>query len=183
MSGLYECRPSEVLTAVTQSSAGRAYRVITKYGQVTRGSVARDLAWEPSAPPRTTRRIREGAKGLVVANGRCLLVKERHADGRPFWTLPGGGLESGESPAPGLRREMLEELCCRVTVDDQVGRYWYAHTRPDVAFSQYVVYSCRPRDPPTVNRQEGVLDYCWARPSDTPSSTVPQVRRLLERTA
>lgn len=145
--------------------------------------MARDLARERSAPARIGRCIREGAKALFAVNGRCLLVKERHADGRPFWTLPGGGLESGESPTAGLRREVLEELCCRVTVGDRIGQYCYAHTRPDVALSQYVVYRCQPRDPPTVNRWEGVLDYCWVNPSDPPPSTVPQVRRMLERTA
>lgn len=145
--------------------------------------MARDLAREHSVPARTTRRVRKGAKALVAVNDHCLLVKERHADGRPFWTLPGGGLEPGESPTAALRREVLEELCCRVTVEDRVGRFWYAHTRTDVALSQYVVYRCRPRDPPSVNRREGVLGYCWARPSDLPPSTVPQLRRLLERAA
>jgi 8-oxo-dGTP pyrophosphatase MutT (NUDIX family) len=141
--------------------------------------MARDIARGHPAPSSTTSRVREGAKALIVVSGRCLLVKEHHADGRPFWTLPGGGLESGESPIAGLRREVLEELCCRVTVGDRVGQFWYTHTRPDVALSQYTVYCCRPRARPTVNHREGVLDYRWARPSDLPPSTVPQVRCLL----
>lgn len=142
--------------------------------------MARDFARERSPAVRSTHRVREGAKALVTVNGRCLLVKERHADGRPFWTLPGGGLEPGEPPSSGLKREFLEELSCRVSVEDSLGGFWYAHTRPDVALTQYVVYRCRLRDSLTVNRNEGILDYCWTRPSDPPSSTVPQVRRFLE---
>lgn len=143
--------------------------------------MAEDLAREWT-PVRTTGQVREGAKALVAVNGQCLLVKERHADGRLFWTLPGGGLESSESPAVALRREMSEELCCRVTVEERVGQFWYAHTRPDIALSQYVVYRCRPRDPPIVNRREGLLDYSWICPSDPPPSTVPQVQCFLEHT-
>ena len=126
-------------------------------------------------------RVRDGAKALVSVNGRCLLVKEQHADGRPFWTLPGGGLEPGESPPAGLRREIVEELRCRVAVDEPVDEFWYAHTRPDVALSRYVVYGCKLLDGVAVNRHEGLLDVRWVRPANPPAATLPQVRRLLER--
>jgi 8-oxo-dGTP diphosphatase len=125
--------------------------------------------------------VRDGAKALVSVNGRCLLVKEQHADGRPFWTLPGGGLEPGESPATGLRREIVEELRCRVAVDEPVGGFWYAHTRANLALSRYVVYDCRLLDGVSINRHEGLLDVRWVRPSDPPAATLPQVRGLLER--
>jgi len=41
-------------------------------------------------------RLREGAKALAVRNGHVLLIKERHTDGSVFWTLPGGGKQSGQ---------------------------------------------------------------------------------------
>jgi len=37
-------------------------------------------------------RRRRGAKALVATDRRVLLIRERHADGTAFWTLPGGGL-------------------------------------------------------------------------------------------
>lgn len=46
----------------------------------------------------------------VVTNlsGDVLLV--RHSYGAKVWSLPGGGLNSGEEPEAGLRRELIEEL-------------------------------------------------------------------------
>jgi 8-oxo-dGTP diphosphatase len=142
--------------------------------------MARDLTRESTAGGRWVPRVREGAKALVSVNGRCLLVKERHADGRPFWTLPGGGLESDEPPTTGLKRELREELSCRVAVDELVGRFWYAHTRADVALSRYVVFDCRLLEGVAVNQHEGLLDYRWVRPSAPPARTLPQVCHLLE---
>lgn len=44
----------------------------------------------------------------VIRDGRVLMVRHRH-DGLDYWTLPGGGLEPGESPENGARREVREE--------------------------------------------------------------------------
>jgi len=35
---------------------------------------------------------RRGVKALIERDGAVLLVQERHDDGTPFWTLPGGGV-------------------------------------------------------------------------------------------
>jgi 8-oxo-dGTP pyrophosphatase MutT (NUDIX family) len=51
------------------------------------------------------------AHGLcVTAAGEVVLVR----GDQPFWDLPGGGKESGESTAQNFAREVLEELCGRV---------------------------------------------------------------------
>ena len=58
----------------------------------------------------------------VDAGGRVLLV--RHSYGHRRWTLPSGGLKSGEDPAETARREFAEELGCDISdlrsVDTQV---------------------------------------------------------------
>jgi 8-oxo-dGTP diphosphatase len=126
-------------------------------------------------------RVREGVKALVAVGGRVLLVQERHADGQRFWTLPGGGLEPGEPPVAGLKRELREELYCPVAVGDRVAEFWYAHVRPGLALSRYAVFDCRALGQVVPSTQEGVLDYQWSRPSDPPARTVPQVGRLLAR--
>ena len=46
-------------------------------------------------------------RGVVIHNGKLLLVREKLDDGR--WTLPGGWADVGESPALATEREIDEE--------------------------------------------------------------------------
>lgn len=48
------------------------------------------------------------ACAALVKDGAILMVRHRHA-GREYWTLPGGGVEPGESPARAAVREVWEE--------------------------------------------------------------------------
>lgn len=49
-----------------------------------------------------------GAKVVLVNGGEILLL--RHTYERGIYGLPGGGLNSGEDPLAGLKREVSEEL-------------------------------------------------------------------------
>jgi len=51
--------------------------------------------------------------GVAPHEGRVLLQGAEHED---FWTLPGGRVELLEHSPDALRREMQEEIGCRVTV-------------------------------------------------------------------
>lgn len=56
---------------------------------------------------------RVAVKGLFVQNDKVLTIKEpKELTGQ--WELPGGGLEFGEHPHVGLRREVEEELQLKV---------------------------------------------------------------------
>lgn len=132
-----------------------------------------------SASPPTA--VRRGAKAVVASSSGTLLVKERHDDGRTFWTLPGGGIEPGESPATGLRRELREELRCDSVVGDAVSTFWYAHASSPDTVSRYVVFACRLLTEARPVRAEGILDTRWVEPPDLPPTVLPQVRRLLRR--
>jgi len=48
---------------------------------------------------------------VIVRDGRVLMVHERsrRSGGGEWWTLPGGGLEPGETPEEAVRREVFEE--------------------------------------------------------------------------
>jgi 8-oxo-dGTP pyrophosphatase MutT (NUDIX family) len=122
--------------------------------------------------------LRRGAKALVTTTDRVLLIKERHEDGSPFWTLPGGGIEHGESPPGTLRRELHEELCCATAITERCGRFWYAHHGTDT-LTRYVVFECALLSRPTPNRADGVVDARWARTDDLPPETLLPVRHLL----
>ena len=58
-------------------------------------------------------RIRAAA--LIVVERRVLLIRQEK-DGRAYWLLPGGGVDSGESLTDALHRELSEEL----GIDDDI---------------------------------------------------------------
>ncbi len=59
--------------------------------------------------PDPTGRDRAGV--IVVIDGRLALIERvRTPDSAPYWVVPGGGVESGESPAATAVREAKEEL-------------------------------------------------------------------------
>jgi 8-oxo-dGTP diphosphatase len=54
---------------------------------------------------------RKRAAAVIVRDGRVLMVHERsrRSGGGEWWTLPGGGIEPGETPEEAVRREVFEE--------------------------------------------------------------------------
>jgi len=75
------------------------------------------LVTEVLAEHRAFRLQRVAAYALVVRDDQILLVRNSPRGPYPGgWTLPGGGIEHGESPRDALVREMAEEtgLGCRV---------------------------------------------------------------------
>ena len=52
----------------------------------------------------------------IIQGDKILMVKHRH-DGKSYWTLPGGGVQPGESNEQALVREVLEETQLKVEVD------------------------------------------------------------------
>jgi 8-oxo-dGTP diphosphatase len=69
-----------------------------------------------------TKRQRLAAKALIRRGDRILLARlSTHAVETGRWTLPGGGVEHGESPETALVREVDEEAGVTVTVGALVG--------------------------------------------------------------
>jgi len=64
---------------------------------------------------------RVSAMAMIYKDEKILLIKE--ADGR--WSLPGGGLEVGESFSTAIERELEEELGVKATkISPQPGYAW-----------------------------------------------------------
>lgn len=72
---------------------------------------------------------RLAAYALVVDEGRLLMsqLADRVSGASGLWTLPGGGVDPGESPVDGVVREVYEETGQHVVVDELVqvqSRHW-----------------------------------------------------------
>jgi ADP-ribose pyrophosphatase YjhB (NUDIX family) len=62
--------------------------------------------------------------GAVVhdAHGRLLVIRRGHEPSRGLWSVPGGRVEPGESPAAAVEREVREETGLAVRAGEPVGR-------------------------------------------------------------
>ncbi|MYX15664.1 NUDIX domain-containing protein [Streptomyces sp. SID8374] len=82
------------------------------------GSVEVD---DPAAVPPV--RVRAGA--IVIRDGHMLLIRfqEPDEDG-PYFEIPGGGVETGETPEEAAVRELREETGLRGSVRREVARIW-----------------------------------------------------------
>jgi len=61
-----------------------------------------------------------GIGGVVVEDGRALLIRRGSEPLRGQWSIPGGMLELGESLQAGVARELLEETGLEVRVLDLI---------------------------------------------------------------
>ena len=112
-------------------------------------SAAGDVDPESSAAARQyPSRPIVGVGGVVLIDGRVLLIKRRFEPLAGRWSLPGGVLEVGETLAEGLAREMMEETGLDVTVGpvidvfDRITRDADGRTRFHYVLVDYL---CHPR--------------------------------------
>ena len=61
-----------------------------------------------------------GVGGVVIEDGRALLIKRGSEPLLGQWSIPGGTLELGESLQEGVARELLEETGLEVRVLDMI---------------------------------------------------------------
>jgi 8-oxo-dGTP pyrophosphatase MutT (NUDIX family) len=80
-------------------------------------------------------------QAAIVREGRLLLVECKLPDEPPFWVLPGGGREAGESDAEAVAREVREEL----GVEVEVGRVLddVPADPPDGTYTRWRTFLCR----------------------------------------
>ncbi len=87
----------------------------------------------PASPP-VRRHQRVAVYGICEDGDRVLLVRAApHLTVAGQWFLPGGGLDHGEDPVDGLRREFLEETGLAITPGPLLGVLSDVFTLPDGA--------------------------------------------------
>lgn len=62
-----------------------------------------------------------GVGGVVIRDGKVLLIRRGHEPGRGWWQLPGGYAESDEPITTAIEREVLEEAGVRAKVVEVLG--------------------------------------------------------------
>lgn len=72
--------------------------------------------------------LRDRASVIIVENNRVGLIK-RIREGNVYYVFPGGGIENGETPEDGAKREALEELGVEVKVDDCIAKVEFNGTQ------------------------------------------------------
>jgi 8-oxo-dGTP pyrophosphatase MutT (NUDIX family) len=75
-------------------------------------------------------------KGMVMRNGKCLIVRLFDEPGHPSslkWDLPGGRIDKGEDSEVAFRREMEEETGLKEFSDFGVADYIIDYPAPELA--------------------------------------------------
>lgn len=119
-------------------------------------------------------------KGIVLNNGRVLMVKRSNNDevDPGTWEMPGGKIEFGEFLEPALIREVKEEAGIDITVE----KLLYACTFKTDEKRQVVIlaYLCRSRDK-DVKLSPEHTDYMWASKSELESNLLPSILSDFEK--
>ncbi len=76
-------------------------------------------------------------KAIILRDGRVLL----ELDKKGVWQLPGGRLNSGETPEIGLKREIHEELNLDIEPESIIHTFVFVSTSGDAHY--VVMYICR----------------------------------------
>lgn len=109
-----------------------------------------------------------GIKGVIVSDGRVLLLKRENRWSGVFWDVPGGRMEGGEDIEETLRRELREEVPSIGRIE--VGELLHAARVPtDEAIGLVLLYYRVAAEVPTVELSDEHIGYAWAGIDDLPA--------------
>jgi ADP-ribose pyrophosphatase YjhB (NUDIX family) len=97
---------------------------------------------------------------VVERDGRYLLVEE-YAMGKRVLNLPGGHIESGESPEQATIRETLEETGCSVSCNDLIGVYLWIHPQTRQQFLRIVYHATFVGCDEAAKLDDGIISRRW----------------------
>ncbi len=109
-----------------------------------------------------------GVGGVVISNGRALLIRRGGPPLEGQWSIPGGMLEVGETLLEGVRRELLEETGVEVRVGELVDVFERINldgdgkTRYHFVVLDYLCEAMRGE----ARAGSDVTDVAWAAPSE-----------------
>lgn len=122
------------------------------------------------------------ARVLVLDHkDNLMLVWETIGVGR--WSVPGGGINKGETPAAAAARELYEETGIDVSPDSLEYLGFFQNARTEVGYDAYVfaVRVAREQLPTRPHNSLEIIDIKWFPGDALPSPLSPFVRLGLER--
>jgi 8-oxo-dGTP diphosphatase len=125
-----------------------------------------------------------GVGGVVIADGRALLIRRGRPPLQGEWSIPGGMLELGERLEQGVRRELAEETGLEVRVLDLVEVFERVFSDDDGRTKYHFVildYLCEAVSGEAIAASD-VTDVAWAREDELRSySLTPTATRVIKR--
>jgi ADP-ribose pyrophosphatase YjhB (NUDIX family) len=123
-----------------------------------------------------------GVGGVVVKDGRALLIRRGKPPLLGRWSIPGGTVELGETLAEALVREMREETALEVEPLDVLTVFDRIERDGEGVLYHYVIvdYRCRWLAGEAVAGSDA-LDVAWAGPAELDAYDLPaKARELVE---
>jgi 8-oxo-dGTP diphosphatase len=134
-----------------------------------------------------------GVGGVVIHDGRALLIRRSGPPLEDQWSIPGGVLELGETLVEGVARELAEETSLQVNVLDLIEVFERIQPAPpdhvapagDKARPQYhfviVDYLCEARGT-AVRAGSDAKDFAWAGEEELAKfNLTPMATRVLRK--
>jgi ADP-ribose pyrophosphatase YjhB (NUDIX family) len=124
---------------------------------------------------KVTRPITVGVRVVLEQDGAFLLVKPSY---QPVWTLPGGGVEPGETLEQSARREIAEEVGYIAAEFSLLGVYTnFTENKSD----HIVVFTSSQIEPVAGHQPDAEIEAArFFSLADLPPNTAPGARRRLE---
>ena len=109
--------------------------------------------------------MRQRACGRLLHDGKILLQRKRD---ETIWALPGGKVESGETPKAALAREWLEELGCSPVIGRLLWRFEnrFTHNGIEVAQTEFLFEVDHAVELDVTRPVDVSLVFAWVSPSE-----------------
>ena len=126
------------------------------------------------------------ACAAILREASILMVRHQH-DGRDYWTLPGGGVEAGETPDMAVIREVREETGLQAASPRLLFKHEYDSAMPGIIEHCFLVEVQRDQEPtlghdPELTAENQLLtDVAWFTLSSLANDI--QVSKVIEALA